>query len=556
VVGFATVLSCLLACQPSPSILVSLVPPSAAARIQVLADLDDIPANGITEVPLPSAAAGASFDFVLTLPLGAVGRSLLVGLGARDAQGCLVARGYLRTQVGADPEVVQKLQAVLVPLPAPVGCGDQLPAVIAVTPSTVPDNQSTAVRIDAWGLLANASILLDGVVPSQVMLNLLGQASVVVPARSQHPGPASLLLQNPGGGQFFSTKALSYHAPDLSFCCGNQIDLIPGTVSPRVLAADFNGDGRSDLAIVSATAVDVLLNQGQGQFSSTRTATMDTTSSLSAAGDLNRDGRSDLVFLRSGSQLSGSVLLSRGDGSFLPGSNYSYQPASPMIAASAMWLTDVNHDGFVDVLVSSSSGIVVFPNQGDASFSAGDFYPLYDRRFDGVADFNGDGLPDLVGADFHSAYIYFNRDGGFAESPERRFLTNQYPELIFPADLDLDGTPDLIATLAGGRSAILLNDGAGGFSDDMISDIVTPPVTAVGDLNGDQWPDLITSRSDTWFVGLGRGQFQGASQDLFNLPIGLLAADLSGDGRVDFVGVQQDMASSTFAVLLSWNTSK
>src|SRR5207248_9246361 len=84
-------------------------------------------------------------------------------------------------------------------------------------------------------------------------------------------------------------------------------------------SADFNGDGKRDLAVANAGSEDVTLlrGQGDGNFESAYSIPLGARPSCLLAGDLNGDGRSDLV-VGDGSSGGVVVLLGRGGGTFGP----------------------------------------------------------------------------------------------------------------------------------------------------------------------------------------------------------------------------------------------
>lgn len=114
--------------------------------------------------------------------------------------------------------------------------------------------------------------------------------------------------------------------------------------------ADFNGDGKLDLAVPLSTGsggtVAVLLGNGDGTFQEANGSpiTFGTLIANAAVGDFNGDGIADLML---GSETSGQdmyVLIGKGDGTFT-------QPTSPPLLPyySGYALGDFNGDGLTDV---------------------------------------------------------------------------------------------------------------------------------------------------------------------------------------------------------------
>jgi hypothetical protein len=91
----------------------------------------------------------------------------------------------------------------------------------------------------------------------------------------------------------------------------------------RILAADFNGDGVTDLAVANAGhypgdsgSVFILLGKRNGVFEPKNSYVTGSGSHSLAVGDLNGDGKLDLAVVNSSYDFGGSVsvLLGNGDG--------------------------------------------------------------------------------------------------------------------------------------------------------------------------------------------------------------------------------------------------
>lgn len=155
------------------------------------------------------------------------------------------------------------------------------------------------------------------------------------------------------------------HIPDLAFangdcsgCSANSISVILGNndgtfKAPNtyptttgtadvdtyaLVTADFNGDGKLDIAAVNnATTpgqVAILLGNGDGSFQTPIEYSVGTAPAAIAVGDFNQDGIPDLVVANNGSS-SISVLIGKGDGTFKAAVNYAVG-SGPFAVAKAI----------------------------------------------------------------------------------------------------------------------------------------------------------------------------------------------------------------------------
>lgn len=163
------------------------------------------------------------------------------------------------------------------------------------------------------------------------------------------------------------------------------------------------------------------------------------------------------------------------------------------------------------------------------------------------ADFNGDGIDDLVAINPHSSKyeIIFSvgRGDGTFLTPVALPTTLKMSTAAF-GDLDSDGDLDLVVTSleSGGVARVYLNDGTGNFSEQ------TPLLNSqpgcfeivVADFNGDSREDIATANRDsgsvTVFLNQGNAIFTaGVHVPVAGAPVGIAAADLDGDGDIDLV---------------------
>ncbi|MBY0528386.1 MAG: FG-GAP-like repeat-containing protein, partial [Gemmataceae bacterium] len=171
-----------------------------------------------------------------------------------------------------------------------------------------------------------------------------------------------------------------------------------------LVAGDFNGDGKLDLAVTNYGAIDgtgggvnVLLGNGDGTFGAAlATATGKGTRSL-AAGDFNGDGILDLAAINEitdGGTL--SILQGKGNGTF------AVTQTEPGRRAFAVAVADFNGDGKQDIVVAReiTRSLGMFLGNGNGSFQA--VVPMATGQQAVqppiliAADFNGDGKADVV----------------------------------------------------------------------------------------------------------------------------------------------------------------
>ena len=162
-----------------------------------------------------------------------------------------------------------------------------------------------------------------------------------------------------------------------------------------------------------------------------------------------------------------------------------------------------------------------------------------------VADVNGDGFPDIVDCD--STYIYLRTNKGNGAFQDRVRLSDDYMmgvNAVAIADVNVDGWPDLVVGINPRSDKLLLNNGDGTFQDpvDLPSTSGTTVNIVLADVNGDEAPDIliIGNENNKLLFNNGDGTFQDPvrlpGDDIVKFGSGDIAVgDLNGDDKPDIL---------------------
>jgi len=336
------------------------------------------------------------------------------------------------------------------------------------------------------------------------------------------PGGVSVLLGN--GDGTFRVQVTTYPVVGLSQLAS-------------LMVGDFNGDGRTDLAVSTYFGVSVLLGHGDGTFQSQATDAVGFNPRI-VAGDFNGDGRPDLAVVSGGNV---SILLGTGEGTFERAAEYAVgQPSIDTLVVG-----DFNRDGKLDLAVTDGSDDTVRVLLGNGD---GTFRPLQEtyRTVTGgwsivAGDFNGDGRTDLAVGNISSddvSVLLGNGDGTFrVQQPS---AAGPQPDSLVAGDFNGDGHTDLaVVSSTSSDVSVLLSNGDGTFGTQFTYAARSAPwaITA-GDFNGDGRMDLATANqfsSDvSVLLGNGDGSFQPQATYAVGIgPRAIVVGDFNGDGRTD-----------------------
>ena len=325
-------------------------------------------------------------------------------------------------------------------------------------------------------------------------LNHDGRIDVVV--ANEADSTLSVFLQTAAGTfQSFATGGTAY--PTGEYPTGGAL-------------ADFNHDGILDVitADYHGDSVTILFGTGTGALTSKRSFPTEVgaeTSNL-AVGDLDNDGNLDVIATNPGNGGTISQFMGNADGTLGPSTSTPVGGGGVHAPFSAA-IGDFDGNGTNDVAVAdvSNGPIIIFPGNGDGTFKP----PLtFSTRAQGpfiiiARDVNLDGKLDLLCADRDSdniSVLLGRGDGTFKKAILATTGPATGPFSIEVADFNQDGVPDVVtANFMTSNATVLLGIGNGNFE---------PPIFAgatgtfsygvvAGDFNGDGKPDFATANAES-----------------------------------------------------------
>jgi hypothetical protein len=412
---------------------------------------------------------------------------------------------------------------------------------------------TTTLSVSSSSVTAGTAVTLTATVSGQLLPVTKGQVAFCNAAAVYCDGAAVFgIAQVTSGGTAAITRTLGVGSYTIQAVFSSIAGTAGSTSSPQVITVTGAANYGSSTAIAASG--------GAGNY--TLTATVTAFGSQTATGTVSFLDASYGLDEVAAATLDPATLATV----FNPASGSPLSDKFAHFAVSA----DFNQDGIPDLAVANVAGsgtISVFIGNGDGTFQSAVNYPVeVNPQMLAVADVNGDGALDLIVANECAtqecghgsvSVLLGNGDGTFQS--QTLFTTGSDSTFVAVGDFNGDGWPDLaVVNHDEGTVGILLGSGDASLFDPQVTYPVgrNPRGVAVGDFNQDGILDLAVSNTSDGTVsillGNGDGTFQ--LQQILSLPDSarpywLVSADLRNTGTLDLVVPDRGVSNQVYVLL-------
>jgi hypothetical protein len=331
--------------------------------------------------------------------------------------------------------------------------------------------------------------------------------------------------------EYTDQNTLDFYAGngDGTFTLSHSVTSFPTDSFPSIWVADFNGDGIPDLAFGNSNgSLEIYLGNGDGTFTAKSTFTPQAGNTPAAAiGDFNNDGIPDFVALNGSGSL--TLWIGKGDGTFTASTATVSAPITPGTIQTA----DFNGDGIPDLLLQDGTNLSVLLGKGDGTFTSEPNITTSGYSTVEIADFNQHGILDLAVISGTVTVTTYKGKGDGTFTQQATISTNQIGNYVSGtalADFNGDGIPDITAVGNANGIPLFLGNGNGTFTEINPTISAFPPTLfpngnyystyfsfiGAGDFNGDGLTDLIIQQLLPSYGGVPPIVGGGVLSDLLN----------------------------------------
>lgn len=441
--------------------------------------------------------------------------------------------------------------------------GDTVPVIISFTPLSGPIGTTVTITGRHFNPVTSNNVVFFGAEMAQVLYSSFDSMVVVVPAGASN-GPISVsnIVTRLSG----SSLQLFY----VTFSCGGALSLgslAPFTSAPEpdvpvspydIKLGDLDGDGKGDVIVTcgASSIVSIFRNTGSvGVVSFDPKVDLPTGlySRGIALADYNGDGKMDIALCNNQSHTVSVFknLSSPGTISFAPKIDFACG-STPFNVVAA----DFDGDGKYDLATSNygTHNTSVLRNIGTGGSIA--FAPKIDYaantnpRWMATGDMNGDGKMDLVVANHIGILSIFRNTctyGVISFAPKADFITSTNTRSVCVSDLDGDNKVD-IATCHGISSlSVFRNIGIPGGGMAFTGVILAPLLggheqLTIDDLDGDAKPEILSTNAANTISAFRNNSSPGTIAFAPRLDFTVheetlmpYVGDLDGDGKQDLL---------------------
>ena len=390
------------------------------------------------------------------------------------------------------------------------------------------------------------------------------------------------------GGENWTTLPVAFSNGDGSFIVTNIANSYIPTWSrvsgTKTISGDFNGDGKYDFAIIGGdgwSTIPVAFSNGDGSFNVTNVANSNIPVWSNAfdvkviSGDFNGDRKTDIALVGGNNWATIPVAFSNGDGSFnVTNLANSYIPIWSRAEGAKVLNGDFNNDGKDDFALVGGAGWATIPvafSNGDGSFIVTNVtnsnIPIWSRVSGAkitTGDFNGDRKTDIAmaGGDGWSTIpvAFSNGDGSFNVTNVANSYIPVWAKVagvrMSSGDFNADGMNDLVLVGGDGWSTIpvAFSNGDGSFNVTNLSNSYIPVwarASGVKVINGTYnyniKDNIVLIGGTDWSTipvafSNGDGSFNVTNKENQYIPswsrvagVKSVSGDFNGDGNIDFV---------------------